>query len=192
MTARPKAGTAGAKAAVPASQFSTPEGGPWGKCLLPRTKGETRYWLVKSEPDVFSWDHLMAAPKRTTHWNGVRNFSARNFMRDGMKKGDLVFFYHSNADPSAIVGICEVAREAYPDTTAFEPGDYYDEKSTPKDPIWFMVDIRAVKALKRPVSLADLKAEPSLSQMALIRTGRLSVIPITPTEWETIVAMGSR
>lgn len=192
MTARAKAGAATPKAAASASQFATPDGGPWGRCFTPRAKGEKRYWLVKSEPDVFSWDHLMAAPKRTTHWNGVRNFSARNFMRDGMKKGDLVFFYHSNADPSAIVGICEVAREAYPDTTAFEPGDYYDERSTPKDPIWFMVDIRAVKALKRPVSLADLKAEPSLSQMALIRTGRLSVIPITPTEWETIVAMGSR
>ncbi len=178
---------------APISQFSTPEGGPWGKCFTPRTKGEMRHWLVKSEPDVFSWDHLMAAPKRTTHWNGVRNFSARNFMRDGMKKSDLVFFYHSNANPSAVVGICEVAREAYPDPTAFEPDHYgYDEKSSPKDPTWFMVDVRAVKALKTPVSLADLKAEPSLSQMALIRTGRLSVIPVTPREWETIVAMGSR
>ena len=104
-----------------------------------------------------------------------------------------MFFQHSNANPSAVVGICEGARESYPDPTAFEPGHYgYAERSSPKDPTWFMIDLRAVKALKRPVSLADLKAEPSLLQMALIRTGRLSVIPLTPTEWETIVAMGSR
>ena len=172
------------------SQFFTKEGGPWGRCFLPRRPGEKRYWLVKSEPDVFSWDDLLKAKKRTTHWNGVRNFSARNFMRDGMKTGDLVFFYHSNAEPPGIVGICEVAREAYPDTTAFDQDhDGYDEKSSPANPTWFMVDLRAVEPLPNMVTLPMLKAAKGLEQMALIRTGRLSVIPVTADEWKTILAM---
>ena len=174
------------------SPFFTAGGGPWGKCFLPRAPGEKRFWLVKSEPQVFSWDDLWAAPRRTTHWNGVRNFSARNFMRDAMKKGDRVFFYHSNAEPSGVVGICEVARESYPDFTAFDRGhDGFDAGSSPEDPTWFMVDLRAVKSLERPVTLPRLKATKSLQQMALIRTGRLSVIPLTPVEWDTIVAMAS-
>ncbi len=173
------------------SQFFTPEGGPWGRCFLPRAAGERRYWLVKSEPDVFSWDDLWRAPTRTTPWNGVRNFSARNFMRDGMKKGDRVFYYHSNANPQAIHGICEVVRAAYPDPTAFDAAhDGYDAKSSPDEPTWFMVDLRAVEPLPAPVTLAAMKATKSLAQMALIRTGRLSVIPLTGAEWETIVTMG--
>jgi predicted RNA-binding protein with PUA-like domain len=172
------------------SQFFTKEGGPWGRCFLPRRPGEKRYWLVKSEPDVFSWDDLLKAKKRTTHWNGVRNFSARNFMRDGMKMGDLVFFYHSNAEPPGIVGICEVAREAYPDTTAFDQDhDGYDEKSSPANPTWFMVDLRAVEPLPNMVTLPMLKSAKGLEQMALIRTGRLSVIPVTADEWKTILAL---
>lgn len=183
-TRREKASTPGP------SQFFTPEGGPWGRCFLPRKAGEKRYWLVKSEPDVFSWDDLLKARQRTTHWNGVRNFSARNFMRDGMKKGDLVFFYHSNAEPPGIVGICEVSREAYPDATAFDPDhDGYDEKSSPTNPIWFMVDLRAVEPLPKPVTLPMLKSAKGLEQMALIRTGRLSVTPVTSAEWKTILAM---
>ena len=184
--------TAKAEAAKTAlSQFFTTKGGPWGKCFLPRTEGERRYWLVKSEPDVFSWQDLLSAPKRTTHWNGVRNFAARNFMRDGMKKGDRVFFYHSNADPSSIVGVCEVAREAYPDHTAFEAGHHgYDEGSSPDHPTWFMVDLRAVESLPRPVALPMLKSSQSLKRMALIRTGRLSVTPVSALEWDTILAMG--
>jgi len=178
------------KPAVAPSQFFTEEGGPWGKCFLPRAKGERRYWLVKSEPDVFSWDDLQQAPNKTTHWNGVRNYSARNFMQRGMKLGDLVFYYHSNADPQAIHGICEVVREAYPDDTAFDKrDDGYDPASTPDAPTWFMVDLRAVEPLTHPVTLPVLKSTPALAQMALIRTGRLSVIPLTPAEWKTILTL---
>ena len=180
-----------AKPPTAPSQFFTPEGGPWGKCFLPRAAGERRYWLVKSEPDVFSWDDLMAAPARTTHWDGVRNYSARNFMRDGMKQGDLVFYYHSNADAQAIHGICEVVREAYPDPTQFDKKHYgYDASSSPGAPTWVMVDLGAVAPLAVPVTLPMIKGVAALAQMALIRTGRLSVIPVTPSEWETIVAKG--
>lgn len=180
-----------AKPPTAPSQFFTSEGGPWGKCFLPRVPGERRYWLVKSEPETFSWDDLLRAPKRTTCWDGVRNFAARNFMRDGMKKGDLVFYYHSNTDPQAIHGICEVVREAYPDPTQFDRTHYgYDESSKAGAPTWYMMDLRAVEPLAKPVTLATLKTTKSLAQMALIRTGRLSVVPLTPAEWETIIAMG--
>jgi predicted RNA-binding protein with PUA-like domain len=164
---------------------------PWAAALAPRKPGERRYWLVKSEPDVFSFDDLQRAPKRTTRWNGVRNFVARNFLRDGMKKGDEVFFYHSSTDPTAIVGICEVAREGYPDDTAFDASsEGFDAKSDPAKPTWFMVDLRAVAPLPRPVTLAELKSRPELAGMALLRIGRLSVTPVTAREWETILAMG--
>jgi predicted RNA-binding protein with PUA-like domain len=166
--------------------------GAWAHVFV-REPGERRYWLIKSEPDVFSFDDLMRAPKRTTCWDSVRNASARNFMRDGMKKGDYCFYYHSNADPSAIVGICEVVTEGYPDPTAWDAThDYFDPKSDPAMPTWFMVDVRAVEALPRAVSLAELKAEPALAQMALIKTGRLSVVPITADEWETVIVMSRR
>jgi predicted RNA-binding protein with PUA-like domain len=150
---------------------------------------QRRYWLVKSEPDVFSFDDLLAAPKRTTPWNGIRNFAARNFLRE-MTTGDGVFFYHSSAVPTAIVGICEVTRAAYPDDSAFDPtSDGYDAKSDPAKPTWFMVDLRAVAPLQRPVTLAELKARTELASMALLRIGRLSVTPVTAREWETILAM---
>lgn len=136
--------------------------------------GERRCWLVKSEPTTFSWDDLLASPARTTRWDGVRNLTARNFLRDGMKKGDLVFFYHSSAKPTAIVGIAEVVREGYPD-----PGD---EKFT-------AVDLRAVEPLPRPVTLAELKAEKALAGMAVLRIGRLSVTPVTKDEWQTVLSM---
>ncbi|HEY9228116.1 MAG TPA: EVE domain-containing protein [Gemmatimonadaceae bacterium] len=145
-----------------------------------------QHWLVKSEPDVFSFDDLMAAPKKTTFWNGVRNFAARNHLRE-MKKGDLVFFYHSMAKPPAVVGVAEVVREAYPDPTAFDPKDeYYDPKSKREDPTWFMVDIRAVEALPRPVPIDEIKKTKGLEKMALVRIGRLSVQPVSPKEWEII------
>lgn len=146
------------------------------------------YWLVKSEPDVFSFDDLQAAPKRTTGWDGVRNYLARNFMRDGMKKGDLVFFYHSNANPTAIAGICEVVREGYPDPTQFDPGsDYYDPKSKPEAPTWIQVDLKAVKPLPRPLSLDELKQVKGLEKMELLRKGsRLSVQPVTEKEWQAV------
>jgi predicted RNA-binding protein with PUA-like domain len=165
--------------------------GQWAAVFAPRAKGERRYWLVKSEPDAFSFDDLLAAPRKTTHWDGVRNHVARNFLRDGMKTGDHVFYYHSMANPQAIVGIAEVVREGYPDPTAFDrKHDQYDPKSDPKDPTWYMVDLRAVKTLARPVTLAEIKKRPDLARMALVRIGRLSVSPVTEREWEIITAMG--
>lgn len=151
-----------------------------------------QYWLVKSEPEVFSYDDLAAAPKKTTHWDGVRNFTARNNLR-AMKKGDRVFFYHSNASPSAVAGIAEVAKEAYPDPTALDPKhDHFDPKSKPGDPTWFMVDIKAVAKLERPVSLDEIKKNKSLANMALVKLGRLSVSPVTEAEWKTIVELSNK
>ena len=157
-----------------------------------RPQEPLQYWLVKSEPDVFSFDDLVASPKKTTHWDGVRNFAARNHLR-AMRKGDLVFFYHSNASPPSIVGVAEVAREAYPDSTAFDAADdHYDPKSKPEDPTWFMVDLKAVKALPRAVGLDELKKTKGLEQMALIRLGRLSVQPVTPEEWEIVNRLSAK
>jgi predicted RNA-binding protein with PUA-like domain len=166
--------------------------GQWAETFRPRAPGEKRYWLVKSEPDTFSFDDLLAAPKRTTHWDGVRNHVARNFMRDGMRVGDRVFFYHSSTDPQAIVGICEVVREAYPDPTALDPKHpAFDPKSNADDPTWFMVDLRAVERLPRPVTLAEIKKRPELAKMPLVRIGRLSVSPVTQKEWDVICAMAA-
>jgi predicted RNA-binding protein with PUA-like domain len=167
------------------------EGGAWAAVFAPRAPGERRYWLVKSEPSVFSFDDLLAAKNRTTQWDGVRNFAARNFMRDGMKLGDQVFYYHSSVDPQVIVGVCEVAREAYPDATAFDSKHHgYDEGSDPNEPTWVMVDLRAVEPLARPVTLSEIKAKPELAGTALLRIGRLSVTPVTADEWKVIRAMG--
>ena len=171
---------------------SAPAEGKWTAALAPRAPGERKYWLVKSEPETFSFDDLLRAPSQTTHWDGVRNFAARNFMREGMKRGDLVFFYHSSVQPQAIVGVCEVVREAYPDTSALDPKHAaYDESSDPANPTWFMVDLRAVERLAHPVTLTAIKARPELAQMALVRIGRLSVTPVTQAEWDTIRAMAT-
>jgi predicted RNA-binding protein with PUA-like domain len=168
-------------------------GGAWSAALAPRAPGERRYWLVKVEPDVFSFDDLLRAHNKTTHWNGVRNFVARNFLRDGMKTGDRVFYYHSGIDVPGIVGICEVVREGYPDDTAFEPGnDGYDPKSDRGAPTWFQVDLRAVAQLTHPVTLPQLKARKELANMALLRIGRLSVTPVTANEWKVITDMAER
>jgi predicted RNA-binding protein with PUA-like domain len=157
-------------------------------------KSPRRHWLVKSEPDAFSFDDLLASPDRTTGWSGVRNYQARNFMRDDMKKGDLVFFYHSSAEPTAIVGVAEVVREGYPDPTAFDPRDsHFDPKSKPDAPTWIMVDIRAVRKLARQVTLADLKAVQGLEGMVLLQRGsRLSVQPVSAQEWEIVYSLGMR
>lgn len=169
------------------------EGSSWEWVFAPRKAGEKRYWLVKSEPTVFSFDDLLARPDRTTFWDGVRNYTARTFMRDGMKLGDPVFFYHSNADPSAIIGICEVVREGYPDHTALDRKDpHFDPDSDPGDPTWFMVDLRAVRALPRPLPLPELRARKELAGMALLRIGRLSVSPVRPEEWKTIMDMAEK
>ena len=152
----------------------------------------TRHWLLKSEPEQFSFDDLLAAPEQTTCWNGVRNYQARNFMRDGMRAGDLVLFYHSNADPTGVAGVAEVAREAYPDPTAFDPADpYFDPKSRPEAPAWLMVDVRAVERFPRLVPLDELRATPALAGMELLRRGsRLSVQPVTREEVAEVRALG--
>jgi predicted RNA-binding protein with PUA-like domain len=152
-----------------------------------------KYWLVKSEPSVFSFADLLSSPRRTTRWDGVRNYAARNHLR-AMERGDLVLFYHSGVTPSEIVGVAEVTRTAYPDPTALDPGDaHFDPKSKPDAPTWFVVDIRAVEKLPRPVSLDEIKRTKALQQMALIRLGRLSVQPVTEREYELVRELaGSR
>jgi len=166
--------------------------GKWADAFT-RANGERRNWLLKSEPDVFSFDDLMAAKNRTTFWDGVRNTGSRNFLRDGIKQGDRVLFYHSNAEPSAIAGFCEVVKEGYPDHTAFDPSSaYYDADSDAANPMWFMVDVRGVEKLKRPVTLAEIKANPALSQMALLRVSRLAVTPVRDAEWEEVLTMSRR
>ncbi|HEU4643733.1 MAG TPA: EVE domain-containing protein [Gemmatimonadaceae bacterium] len=153
-----------------------------------------RRWLVKSEADCFSWNDLWKAPRRTTHWDGVRNYQARNMLRDQMKTGDLVFFYHSNGDPNAIVGVCEVTREGYPDFTAFDPKEqHFDPKSDPDHPTWYMVDLKAVEPFRRPVTLTELRSVPGLERMALLQKGsRLSVQPVSEREWEIVYELGTR
>jgi predicted RNA-binding protein with PUA-like domain len=149
------------------------------------------YWLMKSEPDVFGIDHLAAMPNQTEHWDGVRNYQARNMMRDEMKVGDQVFFYHSNTDVPGIVGLMEVVREGYPDHTAFDPEcKYYDPKSDPEKPRWFMVEVKYIRHLKRNISLAELREEPALEDMPLVRKGnRLSIMPVSEQAWRHILDM---
>jgi predicted RNA-binding protein with PUA-like domain len=153
---------------------------------------DRRYWLIKSEPDTFSFDDLAARPNGTTGWDGVRNYQARNHMRDGMKKGDLVFFYHSSSDPAQIVGVARVVKEAYPDPTALDPKhDHYDPKSKADAPTWMQVDVKAVEKLKRPLPLAELRQTKGLEKMVLLQKGsRLSVQPVSPAEWDIIYALG--
>ncbi len=150
------------------------------------------YWLMKSEPDVFSYDHLVAAKKSTTHWDGVRNYQARNTMRDDMKVGDLVLYYHSNTKPPGIVGVAEIVREGYPDHTQFDPGDsHFDPKSKEDNPRWYMVDLRAAAELPNYVTLDELKANAKLQDMAVVQRGqRLSVQPVTAAEFKEVLKMG--
>lgn len=147
-----------------------------------------KYWLLKSEPTTFSWDDLWKSPKRTTRWDGVRNFQARNYLRDDMQVGDLAFFYHSSADPTAIVGIAEVVKAGYPDESAFDKSDdHYDPKSKRDAPLWYVVDIRAKEPATHPITLAELRQEKGLAQMVLLQKGsRLSVQPVTEAEWKLI------
>jgi predicted RNA-binding protein with PUA-like domain len=150
------------------------------------------YWLIKSEPDAFSIDDLVESPKRTTHWDGVRNYQARNFMRDDMQVGDRVFYYHSNCKPPGIVGICEVVSGPYPDHTAFDPkSKYFDAKSDPDDPRWVMVDVRFVRRTKRLISLDEIKQHADrLDGFPLIRRGnRLSIMPVTREHWDFILSL---
>jgi predicted RNA-binding protein with PUA-like domain len=153
-----------------------------------------RHWLLKSEPDVFGFDDLLAAPDRTTCWEGIRNYQARNFMRDEMQVGDLAFFHHSNADPAGVAGIAEIVRAAYPDPTAFDPeSPYFDPKSRPEAPAWLMVDVRAVERFPTLVSLEAMRAARGLEEMLVLRRGnRLSVTPVTADEWAIVCALGRR
>ncbi|AHE67917.1 EVE domain-containing protein [Legionella oakridgensis] len=148
----------------------------------------THYWLMKSEPSCFSIDDLQNAPKQTTPWDGVRNYQARNFMRDQMNIGDLVFFYHSNCNPPGIVGIAEIVSSAYPDYTAFDPNsEHPDPNSTPEHPRWFMVDIRFKEKFPEIIPLNTLKYHPELGSMPLLRKGnRLSVMPVSAQAWNFI------
>lgn len=151
----------------------------------------SKYWLIKSEPTEFSIEDLEKLKNKTTYWDGVRNYQARNFIRDEMKIGDKVLFYHSNADPNAVVGICEVVKEAYPDHTQFDPKHkHYDPKADKKNPTWFMLDIKLVKKFKKPVSLHEIKSNPKLAKMRLVQRGnRLSVLPVTKDEYEEIIRL---
>lgn len=149
------------------------------------------YWLMKSEPNEFGIDDLIDMPNQTEHWDGVRNYQARNMMRDEMKLGDQVFFYHSNCDVPGIVGIMEVVREGYPDFTAFDPDDkHFDPKSDPDKPRWIMVDIKFVKKLSRTISLKELKEQDALADLALVRRGnRLSIMPVSEQQWHFILGL---
>ncbi len=149
------------------------------------------YWLMKSEPDVYPIDHLRSQKRKTDYWDGIRNYQARNFMRDQMRKGDLAFFYHSNCNEPAVVGIMEIACTAYPDHTAFNSNEkYFDADSDPDNPRWLMVDVRLKKKFKNPVTLQSIKAQKKLGDMRLVQRGnRLSILPVTAVEWRHIVKM---
>jgi predicted RNA-binding protein with PUA-like domain len=150
-----------------------------------------RHWLMKTEPEGFSLDDLVASPHQTTMWEGVRNYTARNWMRDDMAVGDGVLFYHSNCAVPGAVGLAEISRTAYPDPTQFDPGShYFDPKSNPDDPRWLVVDVRFVRRLARTITLAELKARADeLEDFLLVKRGnRLSVMPVTESQWTKILA----
>jgi predicted RNA-binding protein with PUA-like domain len=149
------------------------------------------YWLMKSEPDVLSIDALRKRPGKTEHWDGVRNYQARNMMRDDMKKGDLVLFYHSSCKQPGIAGIAEIVKEGYVDHTAFDPRQkYYDPKSDPAKPRWYMVDVRYKRKFKRTVSLSELRLQKKLRHMKLLQPGnRLSIMPVTKQDWDFILKL---
>ncbi len=150
-----------------------------------------QYWLMKSEPDVYGIDHLYKQKRKIDHWDGIRNYQARNFMRDGMKKGDLAFFYHSSCPEPGVVGIMEIVKEAYADHTQFDPEEkYYDPKSKSENPRWLMVDVKFKEKFKNIISLQQLKANPKLEGMRLLQKGnRLSIMPVTKKEWDIINKM---
>jgi len=150
------------------------------------------YWLIKSEPEEFSIDDLENAPEQTEHWDGVRNYQARNFMRDTMKIGDPILYYHSNCETPAVVGVAEVASEAYTDHTAFDANDpHFDPKSDPENPRWMMVDVRFKRKTKRPISLRELKEHADkLEGFRLIARGnRLSVMPVEKSHWDYVLSL---
>lgn len=147
------------------------------------------FWLMKSEPGVFSIDDLER--QGTAAWEGVRNYQARNYMRDGMKKGDLAFLYHSSCAVPAVAGIMQICREAYPDETQFNKrSEYFDPGSKRDNPRWLMVDVKFVRRTRRPIAISELRAERKLSSLVLLQPGsRLSVTPVTAREWELIMGL---
>lgn len=150
-----------------------------------------QYWLFKSEPDCFSIDALSKRPKQTEHWDGVRNYQARNMLRDEVKVGDEILFYHSNCNPPGIAGIVKVVKAGYPDFTALDPhSDHYDPKSTIEKPQWYMVDVKFVEKFPQLIPLDELKQNPALQDMQILRRGnRLSITPVTKSEWTAINKM---
>ncbi len=149
-----------------------------------------QYWLFKAEPHIYGIDHLAAAPNKTGRWDGIRNYQARNFLRDQVKLGDEVFIYHSSCKNVGIVGTAEVVKAAYPDPTQFNPeSDYYDPKSTPENPRWVSVDIQLTKVFPRLIPLAEIKAQSELEGMVLVKQSRLSTQPVTGDEWEAILQL---
>ena len=152
-----------------------------------------KYWLFKSEPSEFSIEDLKKSKNQTTFWDGVRNYQARKFLRDEIKKGDGVLFYQSSTDPLAVVGYCKVVKEGYPDQTQFDKeSQHFFPSASEREPIWFMVDIKLKQEFKKPVTLESIKANPKLKNMKLIRRGqRLSIQPVAKSEWDEILKMGS-
>jgi predicted RNA-binding protein with PUA-like domain len=150
-----------------------------------------QYWLMKSEPTAFSIDHLKQCPNSTDHWDGVRNYQARNMMRDDMCVGDLAFFYHSNCTVPGIVGVMHIVKSAYPDFTAVDPNNaHFDEKSSPDNPRWFMVDVKFQTKFKNMIPLSEIKTNPALRNLALVKKGnRLSIMPVSSEEWSALLAM---
>jgi predicted RNA-binding protein with PUA-like domain len=149
------------------------------------------YWLFKSEPGCFSINDLKNRPASTEHWDGVRNYQARNFLRDAIKVGDSVLFYHSNIPEPRVVGLAEVVRSGYPDFTALDPAsEHFDPKSSAENPVWYMVDVRYIDTFPQPVTLEKIKAHPLLADMPLVKRSRLSIQPVKPEEWRIILALG--
>lgn len=149
------------------------------------------YWLFKTEPGCFSFDDLRKRPDMTEPWDGVRNYQARNFLRDTIQVGDRVLFYHSNIPEPAVVGVAEVVRAGYPDTTALNPhAEHFDPKASTDAPIWYMVDVRYREPLQRAVTLESIKQNPLLADMPLVKRSRLSIQPVTDAEWHIILTMG--
>lgn len=162
--------------------------------MTKKASKKKRYWLFKSEPNAFSFEDLKKMPRKTDHWDGVRNYQARNFMRDEVSVGDSVLFYHSSCKEPGVVGLAEVTREAYPDHTAWDPkSHYYDPKSTADNPRWFMVDITYKWKFSTMVTLKAIKANPALATMKLVQRGqRLSVQPVSREAFETILKMAEK
>jgi predicted RNA-binding protein with PUA-like domain len=160
---------------------------------MPKTKtSDRRYWLLKTDAESFSFEDLLAAKGKRTGWDGVRNHQAKLYLRDQMKVGDGVLFYHSSSDPSGVAGVARIAKAGHPDPTQFDrKSHHYDPKSRASDPTWFQVEVQAVAALPRFVTLAELRSRPELGGMSLLQRGqRLSVLPVAPAEWNAILALG--